>query len=194
MTDTANDALADSPVPTGDEWVADELAVKVGGKQYWLFNVMDADSRVVLSAYLSPVRTKRATATAMSLARQRASNPPKRVKTDGLASYRGAIRDSFPLWEVKHVVSQGIRAQINNNMSERLQGTFRDRDKTLRGLKSRASGQQCVDGLVVSYNYFRPHHALDGKAPADAAGADMPIRSWREVAEARQNRQESLAK
>ena len=137
----------------------------------------------MLCAYLSPERTTRAAATALALARERAGSPPKTIKTDGLRSYREAVRVSFRLHDVRHVVSQGIRAEINNNLSERLQGTFRDRDKTLRGLKTRDSGQRYIDGLVVNYNYFRPHGALYGKAPAEAAGSDMPFENWREVAE-----------
>lgn len=183
LTERAKDRLSESPIPTGEEWVADELAVKVGGKQYWLFNVMDADSRAVLSAYLSPERTTQAAATAMALARQRAATPPKVVKTDGLRSYREGIKTAFAIDDVRHVVSQGIRAAINNNLSEQLQGTFRDRDKTLRGLKSRDTGQMYIDGLVINYNYFRPHIGLDGKTPAEKAGAERPFESWRDVAE-----------
>ena len=71
---------------------------------------------------------------------------------------------------------------INNNLSERLQGTLRDRDKTLRGMDSRDTGQEYIDGLVVHYNFFRPHGGLDGKKPAEAAGASIPFASWRDVA------------
>ena len=103
-------------------------------------------------------------------------------ETDGLTSYQGGVSKAFPLHPVKHVVSQGIRAQINNNLSERLQGTFRDRDKTLRSLKKRDSGQNYLDGLVLNYNYFRPHGGLKGKRPAEAAGAEIPFANWQEVA------------
>ena len=127
-------------------------------------------------------RATRAAATALALARERAANPPREVKTDGLASYSGAMKTAFPLWQVKHVVSQGIRARINNNLSERLQGTFRDRDKTLRGLKTRDSGQEYLDGLAIHYNYFRPHQSLDGQKPAEKAGAEIPFETWRDVA------------
>ena len=151
QTGRANDIVRDLKLDTGPEWVADELTVNVGGEQYWLFNVMDAKTRCILSAYLSPERTTRAAQTALALARERSANPPERIKTDGLRSYQQAVRGAFPTHPVKHVVSQGIRAQINNNMSERLQGTFRDRDKTLRALKKRESGQTYVDGLVLHY-------------------------------------------
>ena len=178
----ATEIAKDYPLPTGSEWVADEVEVKVGGQRYWLFNVMDAASRFVLAAHLSPERTTRAAATAMAMARERAANPPETIKTDGLRSYREGVARAFPTHPVKHVVSEGIRAKINNNLSERLQGTFRDRDKTLRSMKKQDTGQAYIDGLVLDYNYFRPHIGIDGKTPADAAGADTPFKSWAEVA------------
>ena len=105
-------AKADTPlkpkVDTGDVWVADEVVVNVGGQKYWLFNVMDADSRFLLAAYLSSERTTRAAATALAMARERAAEPPEQLKTDGLPSYRRAMRRAFPTRLVKHVVSQGV--------------------------------------------------------------------------------------
>ena len=168
---------------TGDEWVADEMQVTVAGRKYWLFNVMDSDSRYVLAAYLSPERTARAAATTLALARERSANAPKTIKTDGLRSYREAVKTAFPTHPVKHVVSQGIRAEINNNLSERLQGTFRDRDKTLRAMKGQETGQAYINGLVINYNNFRPHEGLDGRTPAKAADAELPVSSWLETAE-----------
>ena len=182
QTAKAKDVVEENKVDTGPEWVADELQVRLGGQKYWIFNVMDAKTRFVLAAYLSRERTTKAAATAMSMARERAANAPEEIKTDGLASYQKGVRTAFPLHPVKHVVSKGIRAEINNNLSERLQGTFRDRDKTLRGLKTRDSGQSYLDGLVLYYNYFRPHEALDGKKPAEKAGAEIPFENWRDVA------------
>ena len=116
------------------------------------------------------------------MARQQSNNPPRQLKTDGLASYRDAVPRAFPTHPVKPVGSKGIRAEINNNLRERLQGTIRDRDKTLRGLKARDTGQAYVDGLVTHYNYFSPHESLDGKRPAEAAGAELPFVSWEDVA------------
>ena len=182
LSKKADDVLRPLKVDTGRVWVADEVAVKVGGKNYWLFNVMDSQTRFLLAAYLTPTRTTRDAATALAMARQRSNNPPVAVKTDGLASYRDAMPRAFPTHRVRHVVTKGVKADINNNLSERLQGTIRDRDKTLRGLKARDTGQAYVDGLVTHYNYFRPHASLDGRRPAEAAGAELPFDSWEDVA------------
>ena len=181
-TAKAKGALADIKVDTGPEWVADEMQVTVGGEKYWLFNVMDSDTRFILAAYLSKERTAKAAATTMAMARDRASSSPVEIKTDGLRSYQQGIKTAFPTRPVSHVVSKGIRAVINNNMSERLQGTLRDRDKTLRGMKHRDTGQEYLDGLVLNYNYFRPHQSLRGKTPAEAADTEIPFKSWRDVA------------
>ena len=148
LTGQADEILRPMKVNTGPTWVADEMVVNVGGEKLWLFNVMDSDTRFVLAAYLSPDRNLRAATTVLSLARERSATHPEEIKTDGLSSYRRALPRAFPTRVVKHTVSQGIKAEINNNMSERLQGTFRDRDKTLRGLKGRDTGQAYLDGSV----------------------------------------------
>ena len=148
---------------------------------------MDSDTRFVLAAYLSPGRTTRAAATALALARERADNPPRQIKTDGLRSYRDAVPRAFPTRPVKPDVSQGIKSEINNNLSDRLQGTIRDKNKTLRGLKARETGQAYVDGPVLHYNHFRPHESLKGKRPAEAAGAELPFKDWEDVAAMKSN-------
>ena len=167
---------------TGDEWVADEMQVKVGGQKYWLWNVMDSRTRYILAAYLSKNRDARAARELFRRAQANAENVPKRIKTDRLRSYISAIEDIYGA-DVKHVQSDGITAEINNNLSERLQGTFRSRTKTMRGMDSRASGQAYLNGWVLSYNLFREHEALKGKTPAEVAKVHAPFKSWEEAVE-----------
>ncbi len=56
----------------------------------------------------------------------------------------------------------------NNNHIERLDGTVRDREKTMRGLK--VDETPIVDGHRLYYNYIRPHEVLNGKIPSEEAG------------------------
>ena len=102
-------------------------------------------SLAMLVDSLALVWTARAAQTTLALARERSAPHPEEIKTDGLRSYRQALPRAFPTRVVIHTVSQGIKAEINNNRSERLQGTFRDRDKTLRSLKGRDTGQAYID-------------------------------------------------
>ena len=87
----------------------------------------------------------------------------------------------FP--DAKHIKSEGLAAELNNNQSERLQGTFRQRTKTLRGLDTRQSGQTYLDGWTLDYNLFRKHHSLKNRTPAQAARVSPPFDEWAEVVE-----------
>ena len=175
-------SMEDHKAETGDEWVADEMVVRVGGKKMWNWNVMDSKTRYILASHLS---RRRNTAEARKVMRKAAANAarvPKVIKTDKLGSYLWGIEDVFGA-DTKHVQSEGIRAELNNNLSERLQGTFRQREKTLRGLDSKESGQLYLDGWVLTYNLFRDHEAAGGEPPGLRAKVRAPFDSWIEVVE-----------
>ena len=181
-SDRALDSMKGRKAKTGPEWVVDEMVVTVGGQKYWNWNVMDAKTRYILASYLSKRRDARAAKAVLRKAQENAANQPKTIKTDRLKSYIPAIEDLYGA-DVKHVQSDGITAIVNNNLSERLQGTFRARTKTMRGLDSKESGQAYLDGWVLSYNLFREHESLRGKTPSEAAKVDAPFRSWDEAVE-----------
>ena len=166
---------------TGPEWVADESTVTVNGRKLWNWNVMDASTRYLLASHLSVRRNMRAAIVAMRKARANSVNPPKRIKTDRLNSYIDAIERVFGA-DVEHVQSEGITAELNNTRSERLQGSFRDREKVLRGLQSVETAQRYLDTWVLNYNLFRPHESLKGKTPAEVAGIRVPFKEWEDFA------------
>ena len=181
-TDEAVEEMKKYPAKVGDSWVADEMQVTVGGEKMWNWNVMDEDTRYILASHLSKERNMKAAETVMEKAASASATEPKTIKTDRLRNYPNAINLVFP--NTKHVQSNGMRAEINNNLSERLQGTFRQRTKTLRGLDSLETGQRYLDGWVVNYNLFREHEALDGKTPGDVAHVNAPFKEWADVVRA----------
>ena len=71
----------------------------------------------------------------------------------------------------------------------RLQGTYRQLTKTLRGLDNKESGQVYLDGWTLTYNLFRGHEALDNKTPASAAKLSTPFESWESVVDGTAHRQ-----
>ena len=178
-TDAAVEAMQNYPAQVGDEWVADEMQVRVGGENLWHWNVMDAKTRYVLATHLSPNRDTRAAVAVMQKAARAADKPPKTIKTDRLASYPAGIKGVFP--DTKHVQADGIRALINNNLSERLQGTYRQRTKTLRGLDHLESGQRYLDGWTLTYNLFREHEGIDCQTPGEMARVNAPFKQWEDV-------------
>ena len=173
--------MADHKAHTSGHWVADEMMVWVGGEKYWNWNVMDADTRYILASHLSKNRDGRAATAVMRKAREAAAEPPKTIKTDKWRAYNRAIANVFP--DAKHVQAEGLTAELNNNQSERLQGTFRQRTKTLRGLDTRESGQTYLDGWTLDYNLFRKHESLKNRTPAHAARVSTPFDEWEDVVE-----------
>ena len=178
-TDKAIKDMKSHKARTGDEWVADEMRVKVGGVWYWNWNVMDSDTRYILASHLSFRRDANAARAVMKKALANAVKPPKTIKTDRLRSYIQPIKSVFP--QARHIQSDGLAAEINNNRSERLQGSFRQRTKVMRGLDSKETGQRYLDGWVINYNLFTPHDALKGKTPAKAAKVNPDWSSWEDV-------------
>ena len=178
-TDEAVDAMKGHKATTGGHWVADEMQVDVGGEKVWLWNVMDSSTRYILATHLTPRRDAQAARVVLRKAAEAADKPPKTITTDKLSSYRKPIREILP--EARHMQSEGFDADINNNLSERLQGTFRDRVKTLRGLDSIKSGQRYLNGWALQYNLFRGHHSLRNRTPGEVAKMEAPFTEWAEV-------------
>ena len=179
FTDEATAEMANHKAETGDHWVADEMMVDVGGQKAWLWNVMDGKTRYILASHLSRERDGNAAKTVMRKALAAADKPAENIFTDKLRSYLPALKEVLP--KAKHWQSEGLTANINNNLSERLQGTYRDRIKTLRGLDSLETGQRYLDGWQITYNLFRGHHSLRNQTPAYRAKVKPPFKDWGDV-------------
>jgi putative transposase len=92
---------------------------------------------------------------------------PKTFITDGLPTYSVTAKRVFPY--AKHVRKITLNGKVhNNNKMERMNGEIRDREKTMRGLKTKDTA--ILQGYQLFHNYFRPHEALGGKTPAEACG------------------------
>ena len=178
-TQAALETMKDYPAHTSGHWVVDEMVLDVGGDKYWNWNVMDHDTRYLLASYLSSERDRPSAEKVLRKAMAASANPPQTITTDKLPSYVPAIKTVFP--EARHIQSEGLDSELNNNRSERVQGTFRDRTKTLRGLEGQASGQRYLDGWVLHYNAFREHEGLGHQTPAEAAKVNSPFTEWADV-------------
>jgi len=78
----------------------------------------------------------------------------------------------------KHVANCGVKKHHdNNNRIERLNGTIRERVKVQRGWKTIKT--ELAEGQRIQYNFVKPHMALEGKTPANAAG--LEIKGWKEL-------------
>ena len=183
-TDKASHILKDVKAHTGPDakWVADEMYIKVGGRMLYHWNVMDAKTRFLLASHLDMNRDEAAAIKVFRKASAKADHPPKLVYSDKWVAYPGALRKLIP--EANHIQSKGAHHYINNQISERMQGTFRSREKTLRGMDSIESAQRFLDGFVFTYNHIRDHSGIKERTPALAAKVDVPYHEWADVVRA----------
>lgn len=154
----------------GDAWRADELYVKVKGNMKYLFAMMDNDTRFWIA---QQVADKKGTSDVRPLLHQSqevAGKRPATFITDGAPNFHDAYNKEFrtnrynSTVHISHITLKGD----NNNRMERLNGELRDREKVMRSLKTEDS--PIFKGLQLYHNFFRPHMALDGKTPGEAAG------------------------
>ncbi|MBI5146470.1 MAG: DDE-type integrase/transposase/recombinase [Thaumarchaeota archaeon] len=158
-----------------DTWRADEVWLKVKGDKKYLFAMMDEQTRFWIAQEVADTKFRHNAQSLLRMSKEFAGKTPVTFVTDGLPAYNDAFRREF--WTMKnlpngkrpeHIRHISIKGDKNNNMMERLNGEFRDREKTFRGLKKKDS--PAIAGIRIYHNYVRPHSSLDGQTPADRAG------------------------
>src|SRR5208283_3932247 len=165
----------------GNIWHCDETTVfikKEGEKKYyqWIWNVMDAKTRYLLACQVSETRYIKDARKPLHKAREAAMNVPDAIVTDGLQAYNEAIKaEYFGLGRIQnpHIRLKDFETKPNNNILERLNGTFRERTKVVRSFDSAMGAEDFAAGMQTYYNYIRPHQGIGGLVPAQLA--NIPI-------------------
>ncbi len=160
----------------GDVWVADETVIKVNGRNTWFWDIIDTKTRFLLSSHISDTRTIRDARILVEQASKRAGKTPKVIVTDKLASYIDGIELAFGA-DTKHVKAKTLTSEPAKQLIERFHGSLKDRTKVMRGLKSKESASEILNGWLVWYNFMRPHESLDGKTPAEKSGIKFEHRN-----------------
>ncbi len=160
-------------------WVADETVIQFNKTNYWLWDVIDRETRFLLASYLSENRGTRQAQRLMEIASKRADRVPKVVITDKLKAYLDGIELTFGA-DTEHIQSSPFADRDDTNVIERFQGTIKDRTKVIRGFKTYETALIILDGFLIHYNFFKPHMSLKGKTPAEVAGLKIPFKTWTE--------------
>jgi transposase-like protein len=166
----------------GNIWHCDETTVfikKEGEKKYyeWIWNLMDSKTRYLLACQITETRYVKDARKPLKTAKEVANKLPDAIVTDGLPAYREAIKAEFyglnERVQNPHVRLKDFETKPNNNILERLNGTFRERTKVMRSLDTSIGAGEFVAGMQTYYNYIRPHQGINGMTPAQMA--NIPI-------------------
>ena len=158
----------------GDTWRADELYVNIRGNLKYVFSMMDDETRFWIAEEVADSKEKHDAKHLFETSQEVANKIPRTLITDGLKSYHVAFNQTYnkPNWRPKdaptHIKEIALAGTVHNNKMERMNGEIRDREKTMRGLKTVDS--PIIKGLRIYHNFVRPHEGLNGATPADRAG------------------------
>ena len=157
-------------VPRVGSWFrADEVWVKIAGKQCYLFASMDDDTRYWLASDIADNKFHHNADSLVAMTKKQAGKNPRNFITDGLPAYMKSSKKVFgkDTNHVRHIHIAAKRDKDNNNKMERLNGEIRDREKVFRGLKKMDTA--VLDGMRVYYNYTKKHSGIGGMTPAEAS-------------------------
>jgi len=154
-----------------DTWRADELYVKIKGDMKYLFALMDDETRYWIAQEVAETKYQHDARKLFQMGERLMQKKPMTLITDGLYSYHLAFKKEWYTSkkpQSQHIRNITIRGQKNNNKMERLNGEIRDREKTMRGLKTTET--PILKGYQIFHNYIRTHEGLEGKTPSEACG------------------------
>ena len=167
-------------VPRVGNWFrADEVWIKIAGKQNYLFASMDDDTRYWLASDIAETKFQHNADNLLKITKEQAGKNPRNFITDGLPAYMKSSKKVFGK-KTNHVRHIHLKGDMNNNKMERLNGEIRDREKVFRGLKRMDTF--IVDGMRVYYSFTKKHGALKGKTPAQASMIEVDGKNkWKTI-------------
>ena len=130
----------------GDTFFLDEVFVKLGGKQHYLWRAVDQDGEVV-DVFLQKRRDARAAKRFFKRLLNEHGGEPRKIVTDKLRSYGVAHRELVP--DVIHDTSK-----YANNRAELSHQPTRVRERVMRRFKSIGQAQQFLNTHAAVYNLY----------------------------------------
>ena len=159
-----------------DEWHADETVVKIQGKKYYLWLILDSETRFVLGFHLDRHRDSPQAFTILEAVKDLGS--PRAIVSDRYFAYQMPVKT---LHGVQHIRVESFHDDITNNLIECFNKQFKAWYKTKQGFSSFSSANNLISMFIFFYNFVRPHAALNGLTPAQCAGLHLPKKRKREL-------------
>ena len=154
------------------QWHLDEVFVKIGGENHYLWRAVDHEGEV-LESFVTKKRDRKA---ALRFLRKIMKNygSPKVIVTDKLRSYRAAMKELG-------IDNRQLTGQWLNNRAENSHQPFRRRERGMAKFRSSKSLQKFVSIHASIHNHFNKERHLTNARnfKADRATA---LHEWRELA------------
>ena len=153
-------------------WHLDEMYVKLNGEMVYLWRAVDHEGEV-LESFIIRTRDKAAALTFMKKALKRHGSPEK-VTTDGLASYKAAMR------ELSNTDKQEVGRWANNRV-ENSHLSFRRRERAMLRFRRMKTLQKFASVHANLHKHFNlERHIVDRKTFKERRSAALA--QWRLIA------------
>lgn len=156
-------------------WHIDEVFLKIGGKQYYLWRAVD-DEGEVLDVLLQSRRNKAAALNFLRRTLKKHQTTPTAVVTDKWQASMSAVHDILP--SAKNLIGK----RLNNRIENSHQPTRR-RERKMQRFKSASSAQKFLSTFTAFYNHLNIQRQLISRTTMKRFRADA-LRSWQIVAAA----------
>lgn len=179
----AAEGLDGRRVNTGRVWLVWAYYVEIKRSPYWMWNVMDFETRYLLVSLLASERSELEAAEVIERAEAAVYNLPETVLMDR----SNGISHLFTEVDTPDFEYSGhdyVLDEINKILPW---GTSKRPYNTLRAMKGLISAQLFLDGWRIDYNLFQPREDIDDMTPAQAAGLDAPFANWEHVVSKAEN-------
>lgn len=181
FTEVAANLVKNSNVKVGNFWIVGETVLSIDeGKDIWLWDIMDDETRFLLASHIPTDRTMQSSRQLMSQAVKAAGHTPKIINLDRGKAFLDGIEIVFGA-DTTNLQPEEFAFKPNTNRIERFHTTLEDRSKILRRMKNQETAKLIMEGWLVHYNFFRPRTELNNKTPGEVAKATFPYRSWQEL-------------
>lgn len=130
----------------GDTFFIDEVFVKIGGKQHYLWRAVDQDGDLV-DVLIQSKRNTKAAKHFLKRALKSVGQSPRKIVTDKLKSYKAASREMSASWI--HDTDQ-----YSNNRAEQSHIKTRIRERSMKRFRSVKQAQRFLIPFSVIYNLF----------------------------------------
>ena len=131
----------------GDQWILDEMMLRINGKQHILWRAVDQDGEV-LDILVQSRRNKKAAKRFFKKLLKGQCAVLRMITTDKLKSYSAAKQEIMP--SVEHRQDKGL-----NNRAENSHQPTRMRERCMRRFKSAKHAQKFLSIFGVIGSYFR---------------------------------------
>jgi len=166
----------------GDTWIADETMIDLDkGVKVWFWDIIDADTRFLLTSRVSLTRTTQDAKQLVQDAVKRAGKPPKMIITDKMKAYPDGIFTALGGY-TEHLQGSPFKiASESTSRIERFHETLKERTKVMKAFRDIDTLITFASGFLAYYNFLKPHESLKGKTPAEKAKLRYKVKTWADV-------------